>query len=114
MLKNFTLIFFIALFFTVSSYGQSQPVSSPNTPVKFIKFYPNPAVTFINFEFQKGYDKNYSFLVFNFLGKKVIDLQQPNPRSQVDLTNFTRGVYIFQLKDKNGKVIESGKFQVEK
>jgi len=32
----------------------------------------------------------------------------------VNLTDFTRGIYIFQLKDQNGKVIESGKFQVNK
>ena len=28
--------------------------------------------------------------------------------------DFYRGIYIFQLKDKNGKVVDSGKFQVSK
>jgi Secretion system C-terminal sorting domain len=113
MMKIFTLfIFWVGI--SVAGFSQVQP-ERPTTPtVKIVRFYPNPATTFINFEFQKTLDKSYSFQVFNFLGKKIIDLQQLTPRAQVDLTNYNRGVYIFQLKDSKGKVIESGKFQVEK
>jgi hypothetical protein len=32
----------------------------------------------------------------------------------IDLTNFTRGVYVYQLFDKTGKLVETGKFQVSK
>jgi hypothetical protein len=32
----------------------------------------------------------------------------------VNLSDFIRGVYIFQLRDQNGKVVDSGKFQVSK
>jgi hypothetical protein len=28
--------------------------------------------------------------------------------------NYTRGLYVFQLRDQNGRLIESGKFQVSK
>ena len=32
----------------------------------------------------------------------------------IDLGNFTRGVYVYQLRDKTGKLVETGKFQVSK
>jgi hypothetical protein len=41
-------------------------------------------------------------------------MQRFPAKAQVDLSNFTRGLYIFQLKDPSGRVMESGKFQVEK
>ena len=37
-----------------------------------------------------------------------------NASTTLDLTPFNRGVYIYQLKDRSGKVVESGKFQVSK
>lgn len=96
--------------------GNSQTVSNRpvQVPVKLVRFFPNPATSFINFELQKSANETYTFQVFNFLGKKVMDLPQVSNRTQVDLTNYTRGFYIFQLKNNSGKVIESGKFQVEK
>jgi hypothetical protein len=35
-------------------------------------------------------------------------------RTVINLTDFSRGVYIYQLKDKTGRMVESGKFQVSK
>jgi hypothetical protein len=35
-------------------------------------------------------------------------------KTMVNLTDFFRGIYIFQLKDPNGKIVETGKFQVNK
>ena len=113
-MKKFTLIILLLVFVGLQSNAQAS--NSPAVPgtSKMIKFFPNPATTFINFEFQQLQQKSYSLQVYNFLGKKIIDLQELTPRTQVNLTNYTRGVYIFQLKDKTGKVIESGKFQIEK
>lgn len=80
---------------------------------KIVKLYPNPASTTIYFEFT-NVDKSASFQIYNFMGKKVYELQNMSNKSTVDLTNFYRGVYIFQLRDRNGKIVESGKFQVIK
>jgi hypothetical protein len=87
---------------------------SADPAVKFMRFYPNPAVSVINFEFQKGFDKFFSFQIFNFIGKKVFDLKIVTPKINIPLTDFYRGVYIYQLRDKTGKIIDSGKFQVVK
>ena len=62
----------------------------------------------------RGYDKSYSFQVYNFMGKKVYDLKNSPARFSINLNDFFRGIYIFQLRDKNGGIVESGKFQVNK
>ena len=85
-----------------------------NDAVKTVKFYPNPAVNYINFEFEKNYDNSYSLLIFNFIGKKVIELKISEQKITLPLTDYYRGVYIFQLRDKQGNIVESGKFQVAK
>lgn len=85
-----------------------------NDAVKTVKFYPNPAVSFINFEFNKNYDNSYSILIFNFLGKKIEELKVNDIKMTVSVSDFYRGVYVFQLRDKQGTIIESGKFQVIK
>ncbi len=90
--------------------GNSQPGA-----VKVVRFYPNPATSFINFEFNKELDlNNYSFKIYSFIGKKVVEINNVTPRTIVNLNDFFRGVYIFQLTDRNGQILESGKFQVVK
>ncbi len=113
-MKNYTLIILLVIFSSVTGYAQTGTGKPAQAAVKMVRFFPNPATSFINFEFNKSSNDTYTFQVFNFLGKKVIDLPQVNSRTRVDLTNYTRGFYIFQLKNRNGKVVESGKFQVEK
>ena len=91
--------------------GNRLPISTAE-PV--LRFFPNPATNFVTFEFQKGFDKGYSIQVFNFLGKKMYEGPLSTARFTLNLSDYTRGVYIYQLKDKTGKVTESGKFQVSK
>jgi hypothetical protein len=79
---------------------------------KAVKFYPNPAVSIINFEFQKDNDKSLTLLIFNFIGKKVMEFRVLDQKMTIPLTGFYRGVYIFQLRDTQGNIVESGKFQV--
>ena len=35
-------------------------------------------------------------------------------KTNINLTDYNRGVYIYQVRDHDGKVVESGKFQVSK
>ncbi|TCZ68652.1 T9SS type A sorting domain-containing protein [Flaviaesturariibacter aridisoli] len=79
-----------------------------------LRFYPNPATTQITFDFSRSYDRGYTIQVFNFLGRKVFEAGNVGQRTAVNLTDYLRGVYIYQLWDKNGKLVESGKFQVSK
>ena len=79
-----------------------------------IKSYPNPATTFVNFDFQYGYDKSYSLQIFNFMGKKVVEIRSLSVHTNLPLTNFYRGIYFYKLCDKSNRIIESGRFQVIK
>lgn len=106
--------FSILLLVIFQAKGQSMPLpgNSGDATSRIIKFYPNPATSIINFDFQKDYDKSYSFQIYSFVGKKVLELTNLAPKTIVNLSDFYRGIYIFQLRDRNGKVIDSGKFQV--
>ncbi len=122
-LKEFTtftvlnkLISILILLFglTFTSIAQNKPGITPDGTAKIIKFFPNPATSNINFELQQGYDRSHTLQIFNFMGKKVYELLPSNQRINLSLSGFYRGVYIFQLRDKSGKIIDSGRFQVIK
>ncbi|MEP6746818.1 MAG: T9SS type A sorting domain-containing protein [Bacteroidota bacterium] len=102
----------IILLTTLQSKSQANTPSSQVPAARIIKFYPNPAVSQITFDFEQNSDKSYSFQVYNFVGKKVFEVPAVTQKTVVNVTDFYRGVYIFQLRDKNGKMIDSGKFQV--
>ncbi|HEY5406756.1 MAG TPA: T9SS type A sorting domain-containing protein [Ginsengibacter sp.] len=110
-------IFYIFIFiagFHLSSTAQVKSTFINDEGVQTVKFYPNPASSFINFEFTKVYNKSYSLLIYNFIGKKMTELKPTDQKITVPLTEYYRGVYIFQLRDAQGNVVESGKFQVIK
>lgn len=111
MKKLFYIIIFIV---GLQASGVAQVKRITNDAVKTVKFYPNPASGFINFEFSDNYNDSYDLVIFNFIGKKVEDLKVTDQKITLSLTDYYRGVYIFQLRDKQGNIIESGKFQVVK
>ena len=88
--------------------GQTAP------SVQVIKCYPNPATSFVNFEFPKDVDKSNTLLVFSFVGKKMAEIPVNNNKLTVTLNDYYRGVYVYQLRDKGGNIVESGKFSVIK
>jgi hypothetical protein len=100
----------LSLAFT--SHAQLRTAADNEQPAKIVKFYPNPATTTINFELPKGYEKSCSIQLFNFMGKKVAEINATSNRINYSLDGLYRGIYIFQLRDKFGKVVDSGKFQV--
>ena len=94
--------------------GNESNFTSEITPSRVLRFYPNPAVSVINFEFLKPGQRDLKLQVYNFVGKKVYELATVSQKTTLTLTDFYRGVYIFQLRDKTGRIVESGKFQVNK
>ncbi len=110
------LIFIISLLLgiTFTSFAQNKIDYDQSIQAKLIKFYPNPATAVINFDYMRGHNKTYTLQIFNFMGKKVYELKNTPQQMNIDLDNFYRGIYIFQLRDKNGSIKESGKFQVIK
>ncbi len=117
-MKKFYLIILFFSFISLANAQVPRVVESNPllnaAPAKAIKFYPNPATSFINFELIKSNQKGATLQVYNFVGKKVYELSNLNQKTSLSLTEFYRGVYIFQLRDKSGRIVESGKFQVVK
>lgn len=109
-MKRFLLITSIFLLTGVLAQGQSRTTE----PTPIVRFYPNPATTTVTFDFQKTYENGFSIQVYNFMGKKVYELKNMPQRTTVNLSDFNRGVYIYQLRDRTGRMIESGRFQVSR
>src|SRR4030095_5495688 len=78
---------------------------------KVVKCYPNPATSVVNFEFPAP----YTLQIYSFTGKKMTEITASSNKVSIILsTDFYRGIYIYQLRDKTGRIIETGKFQVIK
>lgn len=107
-------IFYIILFlgFGFNGFSQVKPVAASDDALKVVKLYPNPATSYINFEFDKKSEKPYNIVIFSFIGKKVEDIRVTDQRVTVPLNDFYRGIYIFQVRDLQGNIVETGKFQV--
>ena len=112
-MNRLILILLIGLFVSLQSNGQDSRVPA-GSPGKTVKFYPNPAISYITFDLQQNYQKGLTLSVFSFLGKKVYESQNINEKTTVTVTDFNRGIYIYYLNDPTGKVIDTGKFQVTK
>jgi hypothetical protein len=94
-----------------SGAQESRPIPQEAT---VLSTYPNPATAYITFDLQKGYQRGLTITVFNFLGKKMTERTNVSEKTTLNLTDFTRGVYIYHLLDQSGKVIDTGKFQVSR
>jgi len=111
--KTWALVLFIACIgIAVCSF--TFPANPQGTKVNIIKCYPNPASSFVNFEFEKNIDKSYVLQVYSFVGKKMVETPVSNDKITVTLTDFNRGIYVYQLRDKSGQTVLAGKFQVIK
>lgn len=108
-------IFYILLFtgFSIAGFSQSKP-SQVGDVIRVAKLYPNPATSYINFEFDRKVEKPHTLVIFSFIGKKVDDIKLTGEKITVPLTDYYRGLYIFQVRDASGNIVESGKFQVAK
>jgi hypothetical protein len=115
-MRLFYLVLLMVFFSAVGASAQNRNVGFTDIGSNAtLRFYPNPATSFITFEdFSGKYGKNYTIQLFNFLGKKVYEFNLGDQKNIVNLSDFFRGIYIFQLRDPTGKIVESGKFQVNK
>lgn len=76
--------------------------------------YPNPANAYIIFEVDPAIVNTHTLFICSFMGKKTHDLQIQQSKITVDLQQQQRGLYIYQIRDKYNRIVESGKFNVIK
>lgn len=65
--------------------------------------FPNPAVDEVNIELPYSFNPPYNIQIFNAIGYEIITIE--NIRSiniKLNLSNYERGIYIFQLSDQQG------------
>lgn len=105
------LLFFVFCCINANSYASNDGIF-PDKIIRLVQCYPNPAVASINFEIPIQTEKSYILSIYNFIGKKVDEMRLNNGRTTVQLDNYFRGLYVYQVRDKQGELIESGKFQV--
>ena len=82
---------------------------------RIVQFYPNPATSYIVFDLPfSAFEKNYTLQIYNFIGKKISETKITSSKTNINLENYYRGLYVYQLRNKSGQIIESGKFQVSR
>lgn len=118
MPKIYLLSLLLSAAFAIHPYGSATTLSGDDsggdTP-KITHYYPNPATSYINFTFDESVDKSYSLQIYNFMGRKMHEERINDSRITITFDdNYFRGLYIYQLRDKAGRIIESGKFQISK
>ncbi len=111
-MRNFYILLSIILLISTQAMSQARgPLSEPDH--KVVKFYPNPAVSYITFELVKS-NKNCNLQIYSFLGRMVKNLDDIQDKTTVNLGDLTRGLYTFQVKDETGRITDTGIFQVNK
>lgn len=106
----------LLLLIQFTAVAQQQPAASlQESNARLVRLYPNPAVSYITFELRDSFKRGLNLQVYSgILGKKVFATSLTQDRFVLNLNEFPRGIYIYHLTDANGKIIESGKFQVTK
>ena len=77
-----------------------------------ILLYPNPAANELYID--ADLDHNALFIAYNIVGKQLITKSIENKLNRVSTANLPDGMYLFQLFDNQGSVIQRGKFTVER
>ena len=75
-------------------FGHDYDFSLQEKEVKVVKCYPNPAVSFVNFEFDKSIDKAATLQIYSFTGKKMADMPITLGKITVQLDEYFRGIYV--------------------
>lgn len=77
-----------------------------------ISVYPNPATNFINIS--SGNDEAVSVELFDIAGNKVLSGLFDDKKVRLETASLAEGLYIYSVKNKQEKVISSGKVNITK
>ncbi|MBX7205355.1 MAG: T9SS type A sorting domain-containing protein [Bacteroidia bacterium] len=74
------------------------------------KVYPNPVKDVLNIDV--NYDLPKVLNIFDIAGRKVEEVLFDEKNTTVNVSNYTRGFYFYEIKTSEGEVIKSGKILV--
>ncbi|MFA6260677.1 MAG: T9SS type A sorting domain-containing protein [Bacteroidia bacterium] len=75
-----------------------------------VKVYPNPAVQFINFEYD--YNNASVIHVMDITGKRVKSVQVASGVASMDISDLNNGIYMYEIRTTENALIKSGKFNI--
>ena len=77
-----------------------------------VSVYPNPVTDKLTIETDMVDDA--TFIVYNIIGEQVINAPITSGRNAVVTDGLANGMYVFQLVNDQGEVVQAGKFTVER
>lgn len=76
-----------------------------------VSLFPNPATNNVTIQCSV----NAAFAeVMDIAGRKMGTFSMENNQTRIETTGYAAGIYLFNVKDKDGKVVNRGKFEVTK
>jgi photosystem II stability/assembly factor-like uncharacterized protein len=73
------------------------------------KIYPNPTANYINIQVESNFMFPLHFKLNNILGEKLIDNRLYSISNSIDLSNYSKGVYLYQLLNSQNDTVKIGK-----
>lgn len=64
-----------------------------------LKIYPNPTTGIVNFNL----DENTTIFIYNILGKELLTVKKESGMQNIDLSNYSKGVYFLKLINEKGE-----------
>ena len=87
-------------------------VSIASASVTSVLAYPNPSSTQITFKMSSG--ENQYIIITDITGRTLSTLPVYNKQIQVNVSAYSSGIYLYNILDKSGNVLNRGKFSVVK
>lgn len=96
----------------VDSLGNSTSrIDEPGINGFTVEIFPNPAGEKLWIAFSSPFKEDFNLTFFNVIGKPVFtrQLSYRDSKTEISLQTLPSGIYWYQLKDKFGKILKSGK-----
>lgn len=75
-----------------------------------LKVFPNPVSDVLNFEMD--YNKAATAVIMDITGRKIATESFELGKASLNVSNYNKGIYLYQVTNEEGKVIKAGKFTV--
>ena len=87
-------------------------VDNINAPTVNVNVYPSPATTEVNFQISSLSTPIIRADIYDITGQKVNSYGIRNNFLSMSTQGYAAGLYFYQLYDKNGSLLKSGKFSI--
>lgn len=77
------------------------------------KIYPNPASTYVYFDWDNTIHSKVILNIFDVNGKIIEQVNSSNQQEKINLANWAAGLYYYEFMNRDGQTLNCGKFLVE-